>query len=115
MDYKVIQWNIDSDDWKLEHNPPPYLAEHVAHMIPPRDHSREGSYIILEHDTYRYTVANQVDIIRGLKSKGYRLVSMTECLGTTKLYKRRKIIEAEVEDEHRIEYEDIFESYNTSV
>jgi peptidoglycan/xylan/chitin deacetylase (PgdA/CDA1 family) len=36
--------------------------------------------IILQHDTYQGTVNSQEEVIRSLKKKGYKLVSMSECL-----------------------------------
>lgn len=89
MGYRIIQWNIDSDDWRMEHDHPPALARHVDRMI--SSDPDNNNYIILEHDTYRNTVANQLQIIKDIKRKGYRLVSMTECLGYERLYRRAKV------------------------
>lgn len=96
MGYKIIQWNLDSDDWRMEHDSPPELARHVNRMISSDAHG--NSYIILEHDTYRNTVANQLQIIRDIKKKGYKLVSMTECLGYERLYRRTKANPVELAD-----------------
>lgn len=87
LGFRVIQWNLDSNDWRVADRPPPYLADHVNDMIPRNDH--RSSYIILQHETHRNTVANQRQIIKDLKRKGYKLVSMTECLGNARLYRRR--------------------------
>lgn len=87
MGYVVVQWNVDSDDWRVADRSPPYLAEHVADMIP--RNRGDTSYIVLQHDIHRNTIENQLRIIRDLKQKGYKLVSMTECLGFPKLYRRK--------------------------
>jgi len=85
--YNVVNWNIDSDDWKC----PPDFPGHVAGMIPKRcSRNWESSYIILQHDTHKWTVEAARAIIKDIRSKGYKFVNLSECLGDLSLYRKKR-------------------------
>lgn len=90
LGYTIVNWNTDSDDWRMEYSPASEVARHVMDMFPSRSSDKGRSYIVLQHDTYAASVRAQKDIIRDLKAKGYKFGSMSECLGGAKVYRKRK-------------------------
>lgn len=76
MNYYIIHWNIDLEDWKYHENNP-------RHMISCMEENLCGGVngIILQHDSIRYTAENQEKIIRLIFRKGYEIVSLSECIG----------------------------------
>lgn len=87
MGYTVVNWNIDSDDWRMEYSPASEVAQHVIDMVPSRSSNPGRSYIILYHDTVKPSVEAQRAIIRNLKAKGYKFGNMSECLGGPSVYR----------------------------
>lgn len=77
--YNVVKWNHDPNDWSQPN--PSQLEEIFLSRIPWFDRRSQESFISLQHDTYRSTVEAQVRIIRELRKMGWRLVTMSECLG----------------------------------
>lgn len=68
----IIQWNIDSEDWK-SHNTDAILATIKANLY-------DGSIILL-HDIHPETVASIPQVIKLLKDNGYTIVPVNELLG----------------------------------
>lgn len=87
LGYTVVNWNIDSDDWRMEYSPASEVARHVIDMIPQRSSNPSRSYIILYHDTVKPSVEAQRAIIRDLKAKGYKFGNLSECLGDVSVYR----------------------------
>lgn len=71
--YHVIQWDVDSLDWK-EYGLRPLIDKVVNHKK-----LRPGS-IILMHNGTKYTAAALDAIIKGLLDKGYKLVPVSELM-----------------------------------
>jgi len=84
MKYKVIVWNVDSDDWRMESESSSYIADHVTNLFGPRS---SRSYILLQHDTVQSSVEAQRAIIKDLKAKGYKFGNISECLGNVSVYR----------------------------
>jgi peptidoglycan/xylan/chitin deacetylase (PgdA/CDA1 family) len=84
LGYKVVIWNIDSNDW-LYDNPTQQMAE-IAPIVNAANSTRD-SFILLDHDTKTTTEQWVEMLIPYLKSKGYDLVTVAECLGDTAPYK----------------------------
>ena len=71
--YHVIQWDIDSLDWK-EQGPEAEISQVLHHK-----HLGNGS-IILFHNDAKYTPQVLDTIIKGLKKNGYELVPISELI-----------------------------------
>lgn len=73
---KTVKWNIDSDDWRNQHEPPGRSAATIREGL-----RTEKGPIVLQHDILKYTLDSQPDIIAIVTESGLRPVSMEECLG----------------------------------
>ena len=71
--YHVIQWDIDSLDWK-EQGPEAEISQVLHHK-----HLGNGS-IVLFHNDAKYTPQVLDTIIKGLKKNGYELVPISELI-----------------------------------
>lgn len=67
-----IQWAVDSEDWRV-HAPAPIIARINRTVYP--------GAIILMHDIHPQSVAALPQVIRTLKAKGYRFVTVNQLLG----------------------------------
>lgn len=80
---KTVNWDVDTDDWRR-----PGAAAITKAIV---NRSRNGS-IILMHDGGgpRESTVDALDsAIRGLKKKGYKMVTVTELLGNRLIYEPR--------------------------
>lgn len=78
---KVINWDVDTTDWKLPGAG--YIRSHVLGS------ARSGS-IVLMHDgggPRSQTVEALPGIIDGLRNRGYRLVTVSQLLGNRMIYR----------------------------
>lgn len=75
LDYKVIQWSADSLDWMKEKMNAPMIIDRVLKKTHP-------GAIILMHasDSAPHTPKALPEIIKGLRDKGYEIVTVTELL-----------------------------------
>ena len=71
--YYVIQWDVDSLDWK-EHGLQPLIDKVVNHK------SLGNGSIVLMHNNAKYTKDALESIIIGLKEQGYELVPLSELI-----------------------------------
>lgn len=71
IDKAIIQWNVDSQDWKLKNAP--LVIQHVLQTVQP------GS-IILMHDIYQSTIDAVTPIIEQLRAQGYEFVTVDQLL-----------------------------------
>jgi peptidoglycan/xylan/chitin deacetylase (PgdA/CDA1 family) len=84
-DYRLIQWDTDTNDWNYEKSGS--FEQRVVDSIDflKKEFEKEkSSYLILMHDTQNYTVREIAPWIiekSGMKEKGYRFVTVAECLG----------------------------------
>lgn len=95
LGYKVILWDIDSNDWRykdqssLSHEQANYKS-----VIEEDSKKNPQGHIALQHDVHKKTVEKLVPwVISYVKSKkNYKFVSVAECLGNTKgsAYKTKK-------------------------
>lgn len=75
MGYHVIQWDVDSLDWK------DYGADAIVSRVLDHKHLGNGS-IVLMHNGAKYTKDALPRVIEGLQEKGYELVSISELIYT---------------------------------
>ena len=71
--YNAIQWDVDSLDWK------DYGADSILNTVLNHKHLGNGS-IILCHNGAKYTAQALDQLIKGLKEKGFTLVTMSELI-----------------------------------
>jgi len=83
--YRLIQWDTDTNDWDLESSGSAEQRVKDSVDFLKKEFAKEkDSYLILMHDTEEYTVREIAPWIienSGMKEKGYRFVTVAECLG----------------------------------
>ncbi|KAI8641929.1 hypothetical protein BD408DRAFT_467459 [Parasitella parasitica] len=78
LGYSVVTWDIDTQDW-LTHN---LSQEKIAYQIMDKDTSSTLGHIALEHEVFDQTVNGLAPwAIKYVKSKKYKFVTVSECLG----------------------------------
>ncbi|EPB82360.1 hypothetical protein HMPREF1544_10907 [Mucor circinelloides 1006PhL] len=83
LGYSVVTWDVDTRDWAT-HN---LNDEEKAYKTMDKDTSSILGHITLEHEVYDQTVNGLVPwAIKYVKSKNYKFVTMSECLGVTDYY-----------------------------
>lgn len=73
LNYHVIQWDVDSLDWK------DYGADSIVSKVLDHDHLGNGS-IILMHNGAKYTREALPRVISGLQEKGYEIVPVSQLI-----------------------------------
>lgn len=73
LGYHVIQWDVDSLDWK------DYGADSIVSGVLNHEHLGNGS-IILMHNGAKYTKDALERVIDGLQEKGYEIVPVSELI-----------------------------------
>ena len=76
LGYHVIQWNVDSLDWK------DYGADDIVSRVLNHKNLCNGS-IILMHNGAKYTKAALDRVITGLQEKGYEIVPVSQLIYTS--------------------------------
>jgi peptidoglycan/xylan/chitin deacetylase (PgdA/CDA1 family) len=84
LGYRVISWNIDSYDWNL--NDPTQEMARITPVVDASSPTRD-SFLQLDHDTKTSTQAFAERLIPYIKGRGYRLVTVAECLNDPQPYK----------------------------
>ncbi|KAF9896894.1 hypothetical protein BX616_006546 [Lobosporangium transversale] len=79
----VSHWNADTHDWKFTKSSDPVtdsmkeIRDRIGNSNPATD-----SFIILQHEIHKFSVDSLTAVlIDFVKSKGYRFVTMEECIG----------------------------------
>ncbi|MCI8584953.1 MAG: polysaccharide deacetylase family protein [Lachnospiraceae bacterium] len=75
LKYHVIQWDVDSLDWK------DYGADSIVSKVLDHEHLGNGS-IILMHNGAKYTKDALPRVIAGLQEKGFEIVPISELIYT---------------------------------
>jgi len=88
MGLTIVQWNCDSNDWQYEANvaDQPKTFTNIANIINPSN-PKTDSFITLQHDIKDYSVEFVPKIVELIKGKGYKFVTVSECLGGAPAYK----------------------------
>ncbi|OUM59373.1 carbohydrate esterase family 4 protein, partial [Piromyces sp. E2] len=83
--YRLIQWDTDTNDWDLETSgSAEQRVKDSIDYLKRKFAEEKDSYLILMHDSQEYTVHEIAPWIiekSGMKEKGYRFVTVAECLG----------------------------------
>lgn len=84
LGYKMIMWNLDTNDWQTQADIESNLQTFVQGM--PDYSVQSKSWIALMHDTYRHTLQSQDLIIPYIKDLEYKFVKVNECFHDDKPY-----------------------------
>jgi len=79
--YKVIQWDTDTNDWDYKKIGAPARVKLVKEFLTKEFDEKRESYLILMHDVNDHTVHQIVPWIIENAPKGYKFVTVAECLG----------------------------------
>lgn len=80
LGYKMVNWNIDTNDWRHPGDTAAGLAEYVTVLNNTNPKNTEG-FIALHHDIQKGAVELALAAINYVRSLGYEFVSLPECLG----------------------------------
>ncbi|KAI9592528.1 hypothetical protein BDF19DRAFT_451444 [Syncephalis fuscata] len=79
LNYKIIIWNVDTNDWK---HPTDSDASFQSYFNAMKSAPKDASFIGLQHDIHAATNAAYVErVVRYAESLGKKIVRMDECLG----------------------------------
>lgn len=85
--FKIIMWGADTRDWENKENVEADVMELSKHMDPTKASPTKDSFIILMHDIYDTTADLALPrVYEYVTELGYKVVSLTECLGLTSAY-----------------------------
>ncbi|KAI8993248.1 hypothetical protein BDB01DRAFT_737249 [Pilobolus umbonatus] len=87
LGYKVIMWDIDSNDWQYAEKSSLSKEQGYYEGVIEKDNKKNPKgHIALHHDVYKKTAEKLVPwVIKYIKSKKtYKFVTVAECLGNTK-------------------------------
>jgi peptidoglycan/xylan/chitin deacetylase (PgdA/CDA1 family) len=88
MGYKVIGWDLDTNDWR--HQDDISISKSIFDNEASWDPT-SSSNIVLAHDIHAQTVWSLAEyMIKGARERGYKLVTVGECLADPKKYWYRK-------------------------
>ncbi|KAG0266663.1 hypothetical protein BG011_001510 [Mortierella polycephala] len=82
LGYKVINWNVDSNDWK---HPTDFKADFEGYKTALQDPAaRSKTFISLQHDAEQYTAMGFGKLaVEYVLSKGFNIMPVGTCLGDT--------------------------------
>ena len=75
--FKVINWNVDSNDWRFSYQDRP---QNVYSQIESQEGPTHSSKIILFHDQHFQKETLDL-LVKFYQKKGYKFVNMQQCLG----------------------------------
>jgi peptidoglycan/xylan/chitin deacetylase (PgdA/CDA1 family) len=75
--FKVINWNVDSNDWRYSDYDRP---SHMYSQIEGQEGPHRSSKIVLMHDQY-FQKGTLDSVVKFYEKKGYYFVNMEDCLG----------------------------------
>ncbi|UNI21543.1 hypothetical protein JDV02_007523 [Purpureocillium takamizusanense] len=84
LGYHIVSTNLDTKDYEND-SPTQIQVSKDRYSAGMSNTSISNSYIVLAHDTHEQTVTNLTDyMVRVAKDRGYKLVTVGECLGDPK-------------------------------
>lgn len=86
MGYKMILWNIDTNDWQYWQNSPYEIYRTFLDGFAGVSQVAKKSWISLQHDLYSPSVEYVPSIIALAKSKGYKFYKVNECFSDQNPY-----------------------------
>ncbi|KAF9166123.1 hypothetical protein DFQ26_008626 [Actinomortierella ambigua] len=85
LNYVVTHWNVDTNDWRYANKPNPAMGamEEITDKIINKSDPTKDSFILLQHELLPWSVNTLTErLIDEVSKKGYRFVTIDECLGT---------------------------------
>ncbi|KAF9360863.1 hypothetical protein BGX34_007463 [Mortierella sp. NVP85] len=79
MGYKIVLWSIDTNDWRRPDNVETSMRAY-REALSQLDAHRRG-HIALQHDTYKTALKLGPTAVKYAKEKGFKIVTVGECLG----------------------------------
>ena len=73
---QIVMWDVDSNDWRHQGCGTNIICDNILEGL-----SNSSCHIILQHDLFETSVLLQPNIIRKIREKGFKIVSMEECIG----------------------------------
>ena len=80
MGYKIILWNLDTNDWQHTKDSKKITTTFKKYLQRFEKVNDFKSWIPLQHDIFPSTIREQREIFEFLKAHNYKVVSMPECL-----------------------------------
>lgn len=85
LNQAVIQWNIDSNDWRVEAEParwPEILTDLFKNELEGGSVTNDLSkgWISLQHDTLNFSIDYVEEAIKKARAMGYKLTTIEQCL-----------------------------------
>ncbi|KAG0089621.1 hypothetical protein BGZ93_001803 [Podila epicladia] len=83
----ISHWNVDTNDWRFMNEKDPLKATEksmveINNVIINNSDPARDSFILLQHEIHKFSVDHLADrVIDSILKKGYRFVSMEECVG----------------------------------
>ncbi|KAI9234166.1 MAG: hypothetical protein BYD32DRAFT_398405 [Podila humilis] len=83
----ISHWNVDTNDWRFMNEKDPLKATEssmteITKVILNESDPAKDSFILLQHEIHKFSVEHLADrVIDSILKKGYRFVSMEECIG----------------------------------
>lgn len=83
----ISHWNVDTNDWRFMNEKDPLNATEksmteITKVILNESDPAKDSFILLQHEIHKFSVEHLADrVIDSILKKGYRFVSMEECVG----------------------------------
>ncbi|KAI9230490.1 MAG: hypothetical protein DHS80DRAFT_26583 [Piptocephalis tieghemiana] len=81
MGYMIIQWNVDSNDWRYMNDPKkfPLVTTNFKKDLAKMDGNASAA-ISLQHDIHKFSVDQTLGIIKMIKAKGFAFETVADCL-----------------------------------
>ncbi|KAK9766326.1 hypothetical protein K7432_004675 [Basidiobolus ranarum] len=84
--YRVVQWNLDTNDWKLAGAGNPTKNLQAFKKALKKSNPEKDSFISLMHDVHQGSVNETASVLDYVTSKGYKTVTVAECLNDSEVY-----------------------------
>ncbi|ORX77680.1 glycoside hydrolase/deacetylase, partial [Basidiobolus meristosporus CBS 931.73] len=81
MNYTIINWNVDSNDWRYHGDPSKYELVYTNIEQELNRGTPTSSFISLQHDIEDFSVSMTDRIIDLIRGKNYTLETVADCLG----------------------------------
>ncbi|KAG9306052.1 hypothetical protein G9A89_020247 [Geosiphon pyriformis] len=84
LNYTIVTWNTDSNDWRLKtEKPEEQNTGIISNVVTPisKGDVKKDSFVVLLHDTDTYSVGAAGKIIDAITQKGFQFVTIAECHG----------------------------------
>ncbi|KAJ9066421.1 hypothetical protein DSO57_1009665 [Entomophthora muscae] len=85
MGYKSIFTSLDTEDTVYGNSDPSRILSNVVKGL--QADPKVTPYVITQHETYKNSVNYLPQIVEKIKTRGYKIVDINTCFGTTRAYR----------------------------